>query len=203
MSSIEERLARDIAEVSRGVVVTDSDLRDARTAIDDRIGSGRQQDRRRSAFAAAAAAAVVVLLLGLAAYLTIGGEDKAAPPAGPGPSPSPSIDNHAHVPHRQRPNVRAHRGRLAAGQRRPADALRAARPGLLGPRRPALRGAECPGQVRDRRRPDQRSPWTAVRPAAAVSRSPCGARSRSRERCTSSTPGRGPEHATPWSTSGG
>ncbi len=93
--SIEERLARDIAEVSRGVVVTDSDLRDARTAIDDRIGSGRQQDRRRSAFAAAAAAAVVVLLLGLAAYLTIGGEDKAAPPAGPGPSPSPGIDNHA------------------------------------------------------------------------------------------------------------
>jgi hypothetical protein len=93
MSSIEERLARDIAEVSRGVVVTDSDLRDARTAIDDRISSDRRQDRRRSAFTAAAAAAVVVLVLGLAAYLTMSGEDKAAPPAGPGPSPS--IDNHA------------------------------------------------------------------------------------------------------------
>ena len=73
MSSIEERLARDIAEVSRGVVVTDSDLRDARAAVDDRIGSGRQQDHRRRRLAAAAAAAVVVLLLGLAAYLSRSG----------------------------------------------------------------------------------------------------------------------------------
>jgi hypothetical protein len=96
MSSIEERLVRDIAAVTRGVVVTDSDLRDAQAAVAERIGNVRQQDRRRSAVAvAAAAAAVVVLLLGLAAYLTIGGDDKAAPPAGPGPSSTPSIDNHA------------------------------------------------------------------------------------------------------------
>jgi hypothetical protein len=92
MSSIEERLVRDIAAVTRGVVVTDSDLRDAQAAVAERIGNVRQQDRRRSAVAvAAAAAAVVVLLLGLAAYLTIGGDDKAAPPAGPGPSSTPSI----------------------------------------------------------------------------------------------------------------
>jgi hypothetical protein len=34
MSTIEERLARDIAAVTGGVVVTDSDVRDARDVLD-------------------------------------------------------------------------------------------------------------------------------------------------------------------------
>ena len=89
--SIEERLARDIAEVTRGVVVTDSDLRDARTAIDDRLSSRRQADPRRTAVAAAAAA-VLLLVAGIAAYVTIGGDNKTAPPTAPGPSASPSVD---------------------------------------------------------------------------------------------------------------
>ena len=58
MSSIEERLARDIAAVTGGVVVTESDLRDARDAVDERIESRRQRDRRT--VLAAAAAAVLV-----------------------------------------------------------------------------------------------------------------------------------------------
>ena len=48
MSSIEERFARDIAAVTQGVVVTESDLRDARNAVDERIDSKRQRDRRRT-----------------------------------------------------------------------------------------------------------------------------------------------------------
>ena len=65
MSSIEERLARDIAAVTGGVVVTESDLRNAREAIDDRIDSGHQ--RRRNGIVAAAAAAVLVVALGVTA----------------------------------------------------------------------------------------------------------------------------------------
>ena len=59
MSSIEERLARDIAAVTGGVVVTESDLRDARDAVDERIDSRRQRDRRRTVIAAAAAAVLI------------------------------------------------------------------------------------------------------------------------------------------------
>jgi hypothetical protein len=87
MSSIEERLVRDIAAVTGGVVVTESDLRDARDEIDDRLDSGRQRDRRRTVLAAAAAA-VLVLVLGIAALQTLGGDDKTAPPVHPGPTPS-------------------------------------------------------------------------------------------------------------------
>ena len=85
MSSIEERLARDIAAVTGGVVVTESDLRDARDAVDERIDSGRQRDRRRTVIAAAAAA-VLILVLGVTAFLTLGGDDETAPPADPGPT---------------------------------------------------------------------------------------------------------------------
>jgi hypothetical protein len=69
--------------------VTDSDLRDARAAIEDRIESG-QRERRRT-FVAAAAAAVTVVALGVAGFLTLGGEDQAAPPASDGPTPTPSV----------------------------------------------------------------------------------------------------------------
>jgi hypothetical protein len=93
--SIEERLARDIQSVTRGVVVTESDLRDAKAGIDDRIES-TQPDRRRTVVGAAAAA-VIVLVLVAAAFLTLDGDDTGAPPANTGPSPSssPSIDDQA------------------------------------------------------------------------------------------------------------
>jgi hypothetical protein len=87
MSSIEERLARDIAAVTGGVVMTESDLRDARDAVDRRIAGQRQQGRR-TALIAAAAAAVVIPVLGVVAFQTIGGDDRTAPPAEPAPSPS-------------------------------------------------------------------------------------------------------------------
>ena len=64
MSTIEERLSRDIEAVTGGVVVTESDLRDARAEVDERIESRRQRNRRRGVAAAAAAAAVVVGVAG-------------------------------------------------------------------------------------------------------------------------------------------
>jgi hypothetical protein len=95
VSAIEDRLLRDISTVTRGVVVTDSDLRDAWEGIDNRIQSDKH-DRRRS-FVAVAAAAVLVLVLGVGAFLTLDGDDTSAPPAnnGPKPTPSPTVDNHA------------------------------------------------------------------------------------------------------------
>jgi len=67
--------------------VTESDLRDAREAVDELIVGRRQRSRRRTV-AAAAAAAVVIPALGFAAFQTLGGEDKPAPPAKVGPSPT-------------------------------------------------------------------------------------------------------------------
>ncbi len=87
MSSIEERLTRDIAAVTGGVVMTESDLRDARGALDERITSRRQTDRRRGVIGVAAAA-VLVLALGVAAFLSRGGDDETAPPVAPSPSAS-------------------------------------------------------------------------------------------------------------------
>jgi hypothetical protein len=89
MSSIEERLARDIAAVTGGVVVTDSDLREARKAVDERIDSKRRRDRLRTV-AVAAAAAVVLVGAGVTAYLTLGDDDGTVLPAGPEPSVSNS-----------------------------------------------------------------------------------------------------------------
>jgi hypothetical protein len=87
MSSIEERLAEDIAAITGGVVVTDSDLREARETVDELI-IGRQKQSRRRTLAAAVAAAVAIPALGFGAFQTLGGEDKSAPPAKGGPSPS-------------------------------------------------------------------------------------------------------------------
>jgi hypothetical protein len=81
MSSIEERLARDIEAITAGVVVTESDLRDAREAVAERIDSRRQRGRTRILVAAAVAAVV-----GVAALQTLGGDDDSAPPADPGPT---------------------------------------------------------------------------------------------------------------------
>lgn len=86
MSSIEDRLQRDITAVTGGVVVTESDLRDAREAIDERIESRRQRGRRT--VLEAAAAAVLILVLGVAAFQTLGGDDETAPPADPAPTTS-------------------------------------------------------------------------------------------------------------------
>ena len=83
MSTIEERLSRDIEAVTGGIVVTDSELRDARVAVEDRIEGGRQRDRRRGLVAAAAAAAVVV---GVATWQGLSGDDASPSPAPPGPS---------------------------------------------------------------------------------------------------------------------
>ncbi|MBK5307046.1 MAG: hypothetical protein JJD92_10195 [Frankiaceae bacterium] len=84
-SSIEERLARDIAAVSGGVVVTDSDLQEVRKAVIDRIHSKRPRVRLGST--AAVAAAAVVLAAGIAGFLTFGDDDRASQPANPGPTP--------------------------------------------------------------------------------------------------------------------
>lgn len=92
MSTIEERLVRDIAAVTGGVVVSDSDLRDAREAVDERIVLQQRRGRRR-VLAATATAAVVIPILGIAAFQTWGDDaDSAPPPANPAPSPSVDIN---------------------------------------------------------------------------------------------------------------
>ncbi len=85
MSSIEERLATDIAAVTGRVVVGESDARYARDAVQERIDSRRTRGPRHTV-AAAAAAAAVIPVLGVAAFQTLGGDDGAAPPANPGPT---------------------------------------------------------------------------------------------------------------------
>lgn len=89
MSSIEERLTRDIAAVTARVVVTDADLRDARDTLERRIESRRQRDRRRVASVAAAAAAAAVVV-GIAGWQWLGSGDASPAPAEPVPSPTPS-----------------------------------------------------------------------------------------------------------------
>lgn len=85
MRSIEERLALDIAAVTKGVVVTESDLWEARSAVDERVESKRRRDRLRTV-AVVAAAAVVVAGASVAAFETLGGDDGTVVPAGPGPT---------------------------------------------------------------------------------------------------------------------
>jgi hypothetical protein len=95
MNGIEERLTRDIAAVTGGVEVTESDLRIAREGIANGIESRRQRDRRRT-LAAAAAAAVLIPVLGVAALQSFGDEERSAPPVAPGPpsaAPSPARDD--------------------------------------------------------------------------------------------------------------
>jgi hypothetical protein len=87
MSSIEERLVRDIATVTGGVIVTESDLKEARDAINARFDADRRHVSLRR-FAPAAAAAIVLALVGATAYLTLGGDDHASQPANGGSSTS-------------------------------------------------------------------------------------------------------------------
>jgi hypothetical protein len=92
MSSIEKALARDIAAVTEGVVVTDSDLLDAQEAIDERVDDQRRRSRRR-AIAGGLATAAAVAAIGVVAFQTIGDDAESAPPANSGPT---SIDPYAH-----------------------------------------------------------------------------------------------------------
>ncbi len=87
MSTIEERLSRDIEAVTEGIVVTESDLRDARAGVSERIENERQRNRRRGVTAAAAAAAVVV---GVATWQGLSSDSRTPSPAPPGPSPTAS-----------------------------------------------------------------------------------------------------------------
>ncbi len=89
MSSIEEQLMRDIADVTGGVVVTESDLMKAREDFEYRMDERRRSDRAR-ALAVAAVAAIVIPLVGVAAYQTLRDEQSAVPAA---PGPSPSLDD--------------------------------------------------------------------------------------------------------------
>ena len=74
MSSIEERLVRDIATVTGGIIVTDSDLREARRAVDERIEGRQRRDRVRTVVGVAAGAAVLAGL-GFTAVIATGGQD--------------------------------------------------------------------------------------------------------------------------------
>ena len=89
MSSVEERLVRDIAAVTGGIVVTDSDLREARRAVDERIEERQRRDRVRT-IAGVAAAAVALAGVGLTAFLALDRQDGGtAQLAGP----SPNVDD--------------------------------------------------------------------------------------------------------------
>lgn len=91
MSSIEDLLVRDIEAVTQGVTVTDSDLRDARAALDDRIETDEEIGRRRT-FLSAAAAAVIVAAVGFSAFQALSDGDTAVAPAGGG---EPTVDVYA------------------------------------------------------------------------------------------------------------
>jgi hypothetical protein len=84
MSAIEERLARDIAAVTGGVVVTESDLQEAREVLEGRIDRGRRE--RRRILAVAATAAIVIPVVGFVAFRVWDADDRSAPPVGPAPT---------------------------------------------------------------------------------------------------------------------
>jgi hypothetical protein len=79
MSTVEERLARDIAAVTRGIVVTDSELLEARKALDERI-HGRRAPGRLGTAVAAAAAVVVLIAAGVGAFMMLGDDEPASQP---------------------------------------------------------------------------------------------------------------------------
>lgn len=89
MSTIEERLARDIAAVTGGVVVTESDLKDARDEMQERVENRRRRNRRRTV-AAVVAAAVMIPIVGIAIAQSLDKDETAPSPVAPvSPSPGP------------------------------------------------------------------------------------------------------------------
>jgi hypothetical protein len=87
MSTIEERLERDIAAVTGGVVVTESDLEEARDAVAERVEIGGERSRRRTV-AGLIAAAVVIPIVGVA-IAKAQEADRSAPAISPS-EPSPT-----------------------------------------------------------------------------------------------------------------
>jgi len=85
MSSIEERLMRDIAAVTGGVVVTDSDLREASNALHESIEGYRRRNHRRTV-AVDAAAAVALVAAGVTTYLLMRDDSATTQPVGPAPT---------------------------------------------------------------------------------------------------------------------
>jgi hypothetical protein len=91
VSTIEERLARDIAAVTGGITVTDQDMRQGRTAVAEGVRSRRRRDVR----VVVAAAAVAAVVVGAAGWQVLGdGQDANPEPAPPGPSPTASESTH-------------------------------------------------------------------------------------------------------------
>jgi hypothetical protein len=86
VSTIEERLSRDIEAVTGGIVMTDSELRDARAAVEDRIEIKRERDRRRGVVVAVAAAAAV--FVGVVGWQAFRSDDATPSPAKPVPTPT-------------------------------------------------------------------------------------------------------------------
>lgn len=107
MSTIEERLARDIAAFTGGVVVTESDLKDAHDVVEERLEFGRQRSRRRTV-ATVVAAAVVIPIVGVAVARAVDKDESAPPPAAPvtpvtpvetvHADPAPWLTGHAPTP---------------------------------------------------------------------------------------------------------
>lgn len=87
MRDIEGRLARDIDAVTKGVVVTEPELMEARKDLDERI-EGRYRPSRLGTLATVAAAAVVIAGAGVVMYQEWG-EDGGQ--AGPIANPTPSV----------------------------------------------------------------------------------------------------------------
>ena len=131
--------------------MTESDLRDARDALGERLDSQRPP-RRRAAIIAVAAAAAVIPVLGFIAFQTIGEDDKTAPPPA---DPAPTVSTRTRTSSPGRTDARARRGGLARGQRQVV--IRFAAPGLVSiDDAGRLFHSPTPGVVRDRGRPDHR-----------------------------------------------
>ena len=79
--------------------MTESDLRDARADVEERIEGRRQRDRRRGLVVAAAAAAVVV---GVATWQGLSGEDASPSPGAARTVAGGPVGRGAGVPHRRR-----------------------------------------------------------------------------------------------------
>ena len=85
MSNIEQQLTRDIEAMTKGVIVTEPELLEARSALDERIDGTRRRDRRRTVVAIAAAA-VVVAGAGAIGYQALGEDSETAVAADPAPT---------------------------------------------------------------------------------------------------------------------